>query len=199
MSRLRRTLLVAPLLASACVVAAAGSANADEPATQTLMQDYSAGEVWQTSATWGRARHRAGFEWTLSEPYLVRAVAQLQVDWPTGCTIGADVGPKPSIRISGCSPKLVTKRPRLEFHDITIPIRWTGPDGAGSVTCDFADTGTEPDDFSETWTCSGGWMPQQDYFRYSMSTSTVTADVDDDGDGLKDLPALRDTITFVQP
>lgn len=167
---------------------------AAEPPTQTKMQEYSEGEIWTTSGTWGRVRHRVGFEWSLSEPYQVRAVAQFQVDWPTGCTVGAGLdGPT----LEGCNAKLVTKRPRLEFHSIEIPMSWTGPNGSGNFTCRFADTGTEPDDFSETWTCNGSWMPLDNDFRYTVSTDTLNADVDNDGEGLLDLPPLSRGLTFV--
>lgn len=175
-----------------------GTAVAQEPQTQTRMRDYSAGEVWQTSGQWGRVRHRAGFEWTLSEPYLVRAIAQMQVDWPTECTVGASASKVP-LTVDGCSPKLVTKRPSLDFRSISIPLRWTGTQGSGAKTCQWDATSTESTDFTETWTCTGDWMPQQDDYRYAMSTAALTSDVRDDGDGLRDLPPLSDTITFVQP
>ncbi len=175
----------------------AGAAQPAQTQTQTRMRDYSDGEVWQTSGTWGRVRHRVGFEWTLAELYQVRAVSQFQVDWPTGCTVGASPSRFP-VTVDGCSPKLLTKRARLDLRSLEIPMNWTGPNGSGSKACRWGTTGTESSDFTETWTCTGEWMPQQDYFRYSMSTSTLLADVKNDGDGLRDLDPLTDTVTFVQ-
>jgi hypothetical protein len=197
MSRFGRVLAVVLVAAAAAMLSGTGVASADEaPNTQTRMRDYSDGEVWATRWTWARARHRVGFEWTTAEPYQVRAVAQLQVDWPTGCTAGADLsGPS----IDGCDPKLVLKGAAIDFREINIPLRWNGPDGGGQKTCRWTKTGTEIQDFNETWTCTGEWMRQQDYFQYSMSTADLTADVKNDGDGLRDLPALADTLTFVQP
>lgn len=193
--RLLGITLAAFILVTFGSVAMPTPAGAAESNTQTRMQEFSAGEIWTTSGTWGRVRHRTGFEWTLSAPYQVRAVAQFQVDWPTGCTVGIS---KDGPALDGCDPKLGTKRLRLEFHEIVIPLQWTGPDGSGSLTCRFQDTGTEPSDFSETWTCTGDWIRQQDDFQYTVSTSTLNADVDDDGEGLKDLAPISSTLTFVQ-
>ena len=193
------TVFAAASCAVVTLLGMTGTAQAQDQQTQTRMRDYNAGEVWQTSGTWGRVRNRAGFEWTLSEPYLVRAVSQMQVDWPTGCTVGASISKSPELSVEGCTPKLAVKLAELNFRSISVPIRWTGPQGSGAKTCQWGTTGTEAQDFHETWTCVGEWMPQQDDYRYAMSTADLTADVKSDGDGLRDLPALSDTITFVQP
>lgn len=192
MGRSNRALVAAALalsLAAAGMAASTAVASADEPDTQTRMRNYSEGEIWQTSATWGRVRHRPGFEWTLSEPHRVRAVAQVQVDWPTECTIGQ------GLTIGGCTPKLLTKVARLDFHELTILLRWSGPKGSDDYTCQFEDTGTGPES-TETWTCNGQWMPLRDYVKYRASTPDLTADVKDDGEGQKYLPPLRDNIDF---
>jgi hypothetical protein len=190
--------LIIAVTTTSCLLAGSEPTFADETQTQTRMRDYSDGAIWQTSTKWGRVRHRPGFEWTLSEPYQVRAVDQFQVDWPTGCTVGGDVSTNSSVSVSGCTPKLAMKVAELDFRSISVPVHWTGPDGQGSKTCEFDKTGSEWTDFHETWTCTGDWMTQQDNYRYSMSTDSVTVDVADDGDGLRSLPGSQDTLTFVQ-
>jgi hypothetical protein len=197
MNILTRSVLALTMVTS-CLFAGIGPAHAEEPKTQTRMEDYSTGAVWQTSTKWGRVRHRGGFEWTLSEPFQVRAVDQFELDWPTNCTVGGSVSKNPGISVSGCTPKLATKAFELDFHSITMPIRWAGPGGEGSKTCKFGSTGTEWTDFHETWKCAGDWMPLEDDYRYSMSTDSITADVRDDGDGLKTLPGSQSSVTFTQ-
>ncbi|WP_432838773.1 ricin-type beta-trefoil lectin domain protein [Dactylosporangium sp. CA-092794] len=137
--------------------------------------EYTGGTIWSTSNTYARVRAQVCF---VFDRGIVRPYANVQIDWPTSCSVGLP----PS---AGCSLGELHKIKQLSVYELHLRLTWSDPTGAGSEqACQVgAFTTTWPKDSSRTYTCEGGWMPLRFRGDYRVSAIGIEADVKNDGQG----------------